>query len=124
MSERPKVLVVDDDRDLLDLLELVLDMRGYDVRTAANGEEGLAEAERETPDVILLDMKMPVMNGWDFAKRYRRKPDPRAPIVVFTASADARRIADEIGAEDFIGKPFDVSRLVSKVGRWAQAAKR
>lgn len=109
-----RVLVVEDDPDLAALEADVLAARGYRVEVACNGREALAAIEREAPDLILLDMKMPVMNGGEFAEAYRRTQG-KAIIVVVTASEDAQRRAIEIGATDWIAKPFDPGDLVEKV---------
>jgi DNA-binding response OmpR family regulator len=109
-----RVLVVEDDPDLAALEADVLAARGYRVEVACNGREALAAIEREAPDLILLDMKMPVMNGGDFAEEYRRTQG-KAIVVVVTASEDAQRRAIEIGATDWIAKPFDPGDLVEKV---------
>jgi DNA-binding response OmpR family regulator len=109
-----RVLVVEDDPDLAALEADVLTASGHRVEIACNGREALAAIEREPPDLILLDMKMPVMNGREFADEYRRR-DGKATIVVVTASEDAERRAAEIGASDWIAKPFDPGELVEKV---------
>ena len=109
------VLVVDDDRDLLSLVSLVLEEEGFHVETAADGREGLEAVKGGMPNLILLDMKMPVMNGWEFAREFQSRYDSRAPIVVITASEDARKRAEEIGAAGWIGKPFDLDALVRVV---------
>lgn len=114
------VLVVDDDEDLLALVALVLEGEGYKVQTATDGREGLEIIERGMPDLVLLDMKMPVMNGWEFAREFKARYDARAPIVVITAYTDARERAEEIGANGWIGKPFDLDTLVKIVGRYVK----
>lgn len=111
------VLVVDDDRDLLDLMAFVLSAEKFAVKTAGDGREALGAVEQEMPDLILLDMKMPVMNGWEFAAEFQRLYDKRAPIVVVTAAENAERRAEEIGATGWISKPFDVSQLIKIVRR-------
>ncbi len=109
------VLVVDDDPDILSIISFVLEEEGYRVVTAGDGREGLEAAEREMPDLILLDMKMPIMNGWEFAREFHARYDSKVPLVVLTAAEDAKRRAQEIGAVGWIGKPFDLDELVSIV---------
>ncbi len=124
MDESKVVLVVDDDIALLDMVEMILQGAGYRVTTAAEGEEALAKVAQEMPDVILLDMKMPGMDGWEFASEFRARHDRRAPIVVLTAAEDARKRAEEIGAEGYLGKPFNIDDLVSIVRRHANHDRR
>ncbi len=111
----PSILVVDDDTDLLDLTALALEREGYEVRSAHDGLEALEMIEQFMPSLILLDMRMPRMNGWEFAEEFRARHDRAVPIVVITAAAQARRHAEEIGAEGFISKPFPMSKLLSTV---------
>jgi DNA-binding response OmpR family regulator len=110
-----RVLVVEDDPDLASLEAEVLKLRGHQVDVASNGREALDAVERARPDLILLDMKMPVMNGREFADEYRRREPFTPPIVVVTAADDAQRRAAEIGASGWIAKPFDPDALVDKV---------
>ena len=116
------VLVVDDDQDLLNLVALVLETDGFKVQTAADGRAGLAAVELGMPDLILLDMKMPVMNGWEFASEYHARYNGQAPIVVLTAAEDAKRRAKEVGAVGWIGKPFDLDTLVEVVRQHIRGA--
>jgi CheY-like chemotaxis protein len=110
------ILVVEDDEDLQQLLRLVLEGNGYAVETASNGEEALAFLERRRPGLILLDMRMPVMNGWEFAAALReRESDQPPPILVVTAAANPGQQAAEVGAAGWIAKPFDVRRVVELV---------
>jgi DNA-binding response OmpR family regulator len=111
------VLVVEDDQDLSALLELVLTDAGYRVRLAADGRAALALVEQEMPGVILLDMRMPVMNGWEFAREFRARHDRACPLVVVTAAENARLRAEEIGAEGWLSKPFDLEDVLSMVER-------
>lgn len=111
------VLVIEDDRDLLDLMSEILESSGYAVIRAENGRVALASVAEQMPHVILLDMRMPVMNGWEFAREFRARHDRRAPIVVVTAAADAETRAEDIGADDWIGKPFDIQVLLAAVAR-------
>jgi len=116
------VLVVDDDEDVRDTMEMILSDEGFPVATARNGLEALAVVDTDQPRLILLDMRMPVMDGWEFAHTYRARPGPHAPIVVVTAAADARERAKQIHAVDFLAKPFDFDELVRIVHQFFRAA--
>lgn len=111
------VLVVEDDLDLLALMEIILADAGYRVRTAREGRAALARVAEEMPGVILLDMRMPGMNGWDFAREFRARHGRACPIVVVTAAENARLRAEEIGAEAWLSKPFDLQDVVRTVAR-------
>jgi len=116
-----RVLVVDDDEDIRAMLDLALSAEGYEVVTAADGAAGLDAVRDATPDVILLDLKMPGMGGEEFAERYRRGPGPRAPVVVVAAAEDTAQRAAEMGAAAYLRKPFELDALLSLVGRFAGA---
>jgi urea transport system substrate-binding protein len=116
MQERC-VLVVDDDPEIRETVADCLEDEGYRVLTAANGAQGLDVAEREPPDVILLDMKMPVLDGWEFAHRYRRLPAHAALLVCMTAADDVRQRCRDIGADGCLSKPFDLDALFATVAR-------
>ncbi len=109
------VLVVDDDEHILELVEMTLEDEGYRVETAINGAKALEMLESLRPSLILLDMRMPEVNGWEFAEAYRKLPGPHAPIIVITAGKDAPARAEEIGAAGFLGKPFDLDDLIEVV---------
>jgi CheY-like chemotaxis protein len=111
------VLVVEDDQDLLTLMEIILADAGYRVRTAREGRAALARVSEEMPGVILLDMRMPGMNGWEFAREFRARHGRACPIVVVTAAENARQRAEEIGAEEWLSKPFDLEDVVRTVAR-------
>ena len=115
-----RVLVVDDDPSIRELLSTALEEDGYEVVPAVNGQDALAVCERWRPDVIVLDLMMPVMDGWTFAKRLRERDE--IPIVVLSAATDLARHAKTIGAAAVIGKPFDLDQLLPKVARAAEAA--
>jgi CheY-like chemotaxis protein len=112
------VLLVEDDVDLVALVSLLLQEDGYCVKIAGNGREALAAVEHGIPDLILLDMKMPIMGGPEFARELEVRHGRQAPIVVLTAAADAHRRAAEVGADAWIGKPFDPGALLSTVRRY------
>jgi two-component system, chemotaxis family, chemotaxis protein CheY len=111
------VLVVDDDPNITAAVRDGLEFQGYRVTTATNGAEALRHVELDPPALILLDMRMPVMSGWEFAARYRAK-GLAAPVVVMTAAANARSWADEIQADAVLPKPFTLDDLFTTVDRW------
>lgn len=122
MSRR--VLVVDDDAAVLRVLTDLLSDEGYDVVTAPDGRLALERVRVCPPAVILLDYQMPGCDGRQFAAAYRQRPGPHAPIVLVTAAATVRQRAAEVGADAYIGKPFDLQRLYEVVERYAAAAPR
>jgi CheY-like chemotaxis protein len=115
------VLVVDDDAAIRDAVRDVLESAGIAVETASNGADALDKVSRRRPRLVLLDMRMPVLDGWGFATALQER-GLRLPVVVMTAAADAGRWADEIGAIGVVAKPFGVAELVSAVRRFSSAA--
>ena len=115
MPDAP-ILVVDDDPSILATVCEILEFEGYAVLKAANGAEALQVIERQEPSLILLDMRMPVLDGWGLARRLVER-GIRMPIVVMTAAQDARRWAEEIGAAGYVPKPFDLPELLDAVER-------
>jgi two-component system response regulator PrrA len=113
--DRP-ILVVDDDPTILAAVSETLDLEGYSVITAINGAEALLAMERDPPALVLLDMRMPVMDGWSFMRAVRSRGID-LPVVVMTATADALRWAAEIGAQGVLAKPFDLEELIAAVER-------
>jgi CheY-like chemotaxis protein len=111
----PLVLVVDDDPDILDAICDILDAEGYRVSRARHGQEALREIESERPDVILLDLMMPVMDGVAFAQALRLRPAfSDVPIVVISADGNPHRAA-AVGATGYLAKPFDIDALLAQV---------
>jgi CheY-like chemotaxis protein len=117
MMAAAHVLVVEDEQDIRDFVAFALESEGYRVTTADNGAVALNEVAREFVDVVLLDMRMPVMNGWAFAEAYHEQPGRHAPIVVMTAAQDAATRAAQIKAEDYLAKPFDLDDLLNVIAR-------
>jgi DNA-binding response OmpR family regulator len=115
VPERP-ILVVDDDPTILATVSEVLDMEGFAVMTASNGAEALAAVAQREPALVLLDMRMPVLDGWGFMRAIRER-GLTLTVVVMTAAADARRWGREIGAQAVLAKPFDIDELVRAVER-------
>jgi two-component system chemotaxis response regulator CheY len=108
------ILVIDDDPAILATVTDILEFEGYLVQQAANGAEGLALLDQARPALVLLDMRMPVLNGWDFARIvHERGMD--LPILVMTAAQDAKRWAAEVGAAGYVAKPFDLMGLLNAV---------
>jgi CheY-like chemotaxis protein len=119
-----RVLVVDDEETIRQLAADALSDEGYDVLEAANGAAALTLAREFPPAVIVLDMRMPVLDGWQFTAHYRSFPAPRAPIVCMTAARDAKAWAQEIGADAVLAKPFDLDDLVNTVSQLVEQSSR
>jgi excisionase family DNA binding protein len=122
-SARPLVLVVDDDEGLRSFLRSNLEIEGYEVREAASAEEGLAALDEEPPDLILLDVMMPRMNGWEMLQRVRERHGVGAmPVIMFSGKVDENEAtAEERGAQAFIGKPFDPEQLLASTRQLLRA---
>ncbi len=118
------ILVVEDDPDLLALMEMILDGEGYRVRTAREGREALVRVAEEMPGLVFLDMRMPGMNGWEFAREFRSRHGAACPIVVVTAAEDARRRAEEIAAQGWLAKPFEIADVLAAATRHVGAPHR
>jgi two-component system, chemotaxis family, chemotaxis protein CheY len=113
-----RVLVVDDDESIRSVVTAALREEGYEVLEATNGAAALEIVSRHRPVVILLDMWMPVMDGWEFVRHYRSLPGPHAPIVVMTAAVDAKRRGAEIAADGVLAKPFELEALLNTVASY------
>jgi excisionase family DNA binding protein len=113
----PLVLVVDDDPSVREIVRINLELEGYAVREAANAEEGLAAVEDDAPDLILLDVMMPEVDGWEMLRRVQERHGIGAiPVVMFSGQLEpaAGREATQRGARAFVGKPFDLRALVEQ----------
>lgn len=113
MSE--KILVIDDEEPTVQLIGMLLERRGFEVIKAYRAEEGLRKAYRFQPDLVLLDIMMPDMDGWEVCKRLREMSD--VPIVFLTARGEVRDVVKglEMGADDYVVKPYDNDELVARV---------
>jgi PAS domain S-box-containing protein len=119
------VLVVDDDPNIRELMQFGLEDEGYSVLTAPNGQAALdVLGGDQSVNLILLDMGMPVMDGWTFARNYHRQQPPWAPVVVVTAAHDASRPAAEIGADAHLNKPFEWLDLLATIEQTLQPQER
>jgi chemosensory pili system protein ChpA (sensor histidine kinase/response regulator) len=112
------VLIVDDDLDLTKSVQRVLEAAGYTVRSARTGREALAAVAQKMPSVILLDMLMPDMDGWDCAMELRARYGRGVPVVIVTAAARARERAEQLGIDHVLGKPFDLEDLFAVLSRF------
>ncbi len=120
MSSRPKILICDDDPLLIELMEFRLRSKGYDVVTAADGEEALAKASSEKPDLVVLDAMMPRLDGFEALARIKANPDlAGVRVIMLTARKAEREIVSalERGADDYLIKPFIPDELLARLSR-------
>jgi excisionase family DNA binding protein len=114
-QEGPLVLIVDDDEHVREYVRVHLELEGYAVREAANADEGLSALEDESPDLILLDVMMPEVDGWEMLRRVRERHGVEAiPVIMFSGKVDEESALEAAsrGARGFIGKPFDPQQLI------------
>ena len=113
-----KVLVVDDEVNITQILEFSIGAEGYEVITAANGEEAIDKARREQPDLIILDIMMPKIDGYEACRILKANPLTKSiPVVLLTAKGRDidKRLGYEVGATDYIVKPFSPNKLVDRI---------
>ena len=115
------VLVIDDDESIRELITLALEDEGFRVICAPEGETALKMIPEICPDVILLDNRMPVMDGSQFIGQYREQFGHRAPLIVLSAVENPEQVAKETGADGFLPKPFDLSELIQVVSQAVSA---
>jgi two-component system chemotaxis response regulator CheY len=119
VKKRARVLVVDDDRDLRELLAAVLTSAGYEVLTAENGAAALSVLRTVLPELIVLDLMMPVMNGWQFREAQAALPDyARIPVVCLSGHQAARHQATTLGIKACVVKPFEIDDLLQVVNQF------
>jgi len=110
-----RILIVDDDESIRQIVHLCLTDEGYDVVEAANGQTALTMLDNFQPSLILLDLRMPVMDGWEFARRYGSLPGPHVPIVAFVAALNAEQECAGLPTAGILNKPFDLDDLLQAV---------
>ena len=117
MEQKKKVLIVEDEKNIVDILRFNLQRSGYDTVEAYDGEDGLNKALAENPDLILLDVMLPKMIGFDVCKTLRQKGN-NVPVIILTAREEEadKVLGLEIGADDYITKPFSMRELIARVG--------
>jgi excisionase family DNA binding protein len=116
-KDGPLVLCVDDDEKVLELVRVTLEFEGYVVRVAGSADEGLAAIEEAKPDLILLDVMMPHVDGWEMLRRVQERYGAGViPVVMFSGKVDeqAQALAASSGAQAFVGKPFDLQNLIAQ----------
>ena len=124
MTTRATILAVDDEIELTELIQYHLGRAGHTVTTAANGWEAIQAVRRQRPDLILLDLMLPDLDGFGVCEVLRRDPQTATiPVVIVSAwsSVDSRDLGLELGALDYLTKPFSPSQLVERVNRLLQA---
>lgn len=109
------ILVVEDDRNISDLIRMYLDKEGFEVRIAYDGGKAVEEFEKQKPDLVLLDIMLPVLDGWGVCAKIREKA--KTPIIMLTAKGDVgdRITGLEMGADDYIVKPFEMKELMARI---------
>lgn len=126
MTEKKKILLIDDDPDFVEAVRVIIASGGYDVKVAYDGAEGLEAVAKEKPDLIVLDVMMPVMNGHEACAKLKADPQTaKIPIILLTAVADrvttstyTHRDMLESEAEDYMPKPVEPAELLNLVQQW------
>ncbi len=118
-SKKPRVLLVDDDHEIVESVRYALEAGGYEVLVARDGNQGLAMAEREDPDLVILDMMMPKRSGFLVLEKLRRSRPIPLRVIMITANEGSRHkaYAEMLGVDDYIRKPFAMDRLMESVKR-------
>jgi len=123
MSAQKTVLLVDDDNDILESMRTVLEAKGYKVMVARDGNAGLTVAEREDPDLIVLDMMMPKKSGFLVLEKLKGRPGGLIPTIMITGNEGSRHraYAEMLGVRDYLRKPFAMEKLVKSVEQILEA---
>ena len=118
-STGKRILIVDDDYEIIDAMRAALEANGYNVMVARDGNQGLAMAEREDPDLMILDMMMPKRSGFLVLEKLRRSRPVPLRVIMVTANEGSRHkaYAEMLGVDDYIRKPFAMDRLLESVAR-------
>jgi DNA-binding response OmpR family regulator len=111
-----KIMVCDDDPGILEMMVMIIEEYGFEVYTEVNSVNVLKDLEREKPDLLLLDIWMPILSGDQILKTIKAEPKfSNLPIIMYSASAEGLAIAQKAGADDYISKPFDMNDLEAKI---------
>jgi two-component system alkaline phosphatase synthesis response regulator PhoP len=123
MKQRPKILLVDDDVDLVTVMRGALESKAYDVVVAYNGQEGLEKARQHKPDVVVLDILMPVVDGFVFADQFRKDPAlAKIPVLALTSFSESMGQPFPFEVSEYIMKPIKPKDLVAKVEQFLKKA--
>ncbi len=123
MKQRPKILLVDDDVDLVTVMRGALESKAYDVVVAYNGQEGLEKAKKDKPDVVVLDILMPVADGFIFADQFRKDPLlAKIPVLALTSFSESMGQPFPFEVSEYIMKPIKPRDLVAKVEQFLKKA--
>lgn len=122
-AAKKTILIIEDDSDIREVLIDVLDLNGFTVESASNGEEGLEILRRMRPDLILLDLMMPVMDGYAFRQEQRKSPDwNQIPVVIMSADGRLNDKQEQLGAAAYLKKPLEMDDLVSLIERLSSSS--
>ena len=115
MKHKIKIMVVDDDSNICELLRLYLEKEGFDTVIASDGAQAVAKFDTEKPDLMLLDVMMPHLDGWQVCREIRKKS--QCPIIMVTAKGEVfdRVLGLELGADDYIVKPFETKEVIARI---------
>lgn len=118
-GEKKRILLVDDDSEVIEAMRYALEAKGFDIMIARDGNQGLAMAEREDPDLVILDMMMPKRSGFLVLEKLRRTHAIPMRVIMITANEGSRHkaYAEMLGVDDYIRKPFGMDRLLESVDR-------
>ena len=123
MRQRPKILLVDDDVDLVKVMSGALESKAYEVVVAYNGQEGMEKARKEKPDLVILDILMPVADGFTFADQFRKDPSlAKIPVLALTSFSESLGQPFPFDVTEYIVKPIKPRDLVAKVGEFLSRA--
>ena len=122
MAKGKRVLLVDDDPEIVETMRMVLEAKGYDILTARDGNQGLSLAEKEQPDLVVLDMMMPKRSGFLVLERLRKNKEKAPRVIMITANEGSRHraYADMLGVDEYLRKPFGMDKLVESINRMLQ----
>src|SRR5258706_7215694 len=118
MSSAERILFIDDDESIREFVSMALADEGYEVITAPHGAAALEIVRKQQPALILLDMRMPIMDGWAFLKAYRQTQEPHAPIIALTASRNSPDAQVPPDVNGFLAKPFDLTELIDLIAQY------
>jgi len=122
MANSKRILLVDDDNEIIETMKTVLGSKGYEILIARDGNQGLAMAEKESPDLVVLDMMMPKRSGFLVLERLRRAKQEMLPVIMITANEGSRHraYAEMLGVSEYLRKPFAMDKLIESVDRLLQ----